>query len=452
MSSEQQSDEHAPQTCKTPANLQTPPDLRSPPQTPSNLQDSPQTCKTPPRPAKTPPDLQDPPRPARSPRPARPPLNPPRPKDSHPDLQDSHPDLPARLPPRLQDSRPDLQDSRQGLQDSAQTCKTLSQTCKTPLQTCKTLSQHARLPPTSKTPRTCKTPPDLQDSRPDLQDSLPDMQDSPGLQDSPWTCKTLSQHARLPRICKTPPDLQNPSEVLVDKMTPKEEQRNKSFSTHQSHQCSERSSQRSPATLLMGAIGDNSSLFLLGPLSPQQGPVHTQPTAAAIQPPPIPRWPGMPPPPQGLKRSATWLLMLSSISTKTQAACQLSTDTPGFRRRFSSPPPHPYNPPLPKGPQHSAGCSPSPPGSPEGSPILKEREEAPEENRGKYRCATYCGLHVPNQRSLRTTSASSHRGEAFTLASPCGFLLSNQGNLYKPRKVPRHASRAGLASSRTTEP
>ncbi|XP_035606352.1 transcription factor HIVEP3-like isoform X1 [Oncorhynchus keta] len=139
------------------------------------------------------------------------------------------------------------------------------------------------------------------------------------------------------------------------------------------------------------------------------------------------------------------LLLRLQHQHKTQAACQLSTDTPGpSGGSFSSPSTlslQSFSTQV-----HNTQGVHSQPNQEvlEGSP--SKRGERQLQKPGKYVC-TYCGRPCAKP-SVLQKHIRSHTGERPYPCVPCGFSFKTKSNLYKHRKSHAHRIKAGLASSR----
>ncbi|XP_055759638.1 transcription factor HIVEP3-like isoform X2 [Salvelinus fontinalis] len=139
------------------------------------------------------------------------------------------------------------------------------------------------------------------------------------------------------------------------------------------------------------------------------------------------------------------LLLMLQHQHKTQAACQLSTDTPGpSGGSFSSPSTSSLQSSSTQG--HNTQGVQSQPNQEvlEGSP--SKRGERKLQKPGKYVC-TYCGRTCAKP-SVLQKHIRSHTGERPYPCVPCGFSFKTKSNLYKHRKSHAHRIKAGLASSR----
>ncbi|XP_014025028.2 transcription factor HIVEP3 isoform X1 [Salmo salar] len=139
------------------------------------------------------------------------------------------------------------------------------------------------------------------------------------------------------------------------------------------------------------------------------------------------------------------LLLRLQHQHNTQAACQLSTDTPGpSGGSFSSPSTSSLQSSSTQG--HNTQGVQSQPNQEvlEGSP--SKRGERKLQKPGKYVC-TYCGRPCAKP-SVLQKHIRSHTGERPYPCIPCGFSFKTKSNLYKHRKSHAHRIKAGLASSR----
>uniref|UniRef100_A0A8C7CIM8 HIVEP zinc finger 3 n=1 Tax=Oncorhynchus kisutch TaxID=8019 RepID=A0A8C7CIM8_ONCKI len=139
------------------------------------------------------------------------------------------------------------------------------------------------------------------------------------------------------------------------------------------------------------------------------------------------------------------LLLRLQHQHKTQAACQLSTDTPGpSGGSFSSPSTLSLQSSSTQG-HNTQGVQSQPKQEVlEGSP--SKRGERKLQKPGKYVC-TYCGRPCTKP-SVLQKHIRSHTGERPYPCVPCGFSFKTKSNLYKHRKSHAHRIKAGLASSR----
>uniref|UniRef100_A0A4W5LQZ3 Transcription factor HIVEP3 n=1 Tax=Hucho hucho TaxID=62062 RepID=A0A4W5LQZ3_9TELE len=139
------------------------------------------------------------------------------------------------------------------------------------------------------------------------------------------------------------------------------------------------------------------------------------------------------------------LLLRLQHQHKTQAAWQLSTDTPGpSGSSFSSPSTSSPQSSSTQG-HNTQGVQSQPKQEAlEGSP--SKRGERKLQKPGKYVC-TYCGRPCAKP-SVLQKHIRSHTGERPYPCVPCGFSFKTKSNLYKHRKSHAHRIKAGLASSR----